>query len=170
MSLKESSAGKKREGHLHLRDVDGPLSSSSSERAGGGGRRGERPGGCADGVSEAPRLSASLVGSRDGCRFLKEAPLFAFWALISTLGGKSMKRTQDAQSERLSSQPLPLWLCPTPRHSHSHNPPCVAVASGWLLRPQASRLGLRERRSGIFLIPILEASRKLSRESWKPAQ
>lgn len=170
MSLKESSAGKKREGHLHLRDVDGPLSSSSSERAGGGGRRGEQPGGCADGVSEAPRLSASLVGSRDGCRFLKEAPLFAFWALISTLGGKSMKRTQDAQSERLSSQPLPLWLCPTPRHSHRHNPPCVAVASGWLLRPQASRLGLRERRSGIFLIPILEASRKLSRESWKPAQ
>lgn len=40
MSLKESSAGKKREGHLHLRDVDGPLSSSSSERAGGAGAAG----------------------------------------------------------------------------------------------------------------------------------
>lgn len=148
----------------------GPCRVPAQRELGGRGRREERPGGCADGVSEAPRLSASLVGSRDGCRFLKEAPLFAFWALISTLGGKSMKRTQDAQSERLSSQPLPLWLCPTPRHSHRHNPPCVAVASGWLLRPQASRLGLRERRSGIFLIPVLEASRKLSRESWKPAQ
>lgn len=41
MSPKESSAGKKREGHLHLHDVDGPLSSSSSERAGGGGGGGE---------------------------------------------------------------------------------------------------------------------------------
>ena len=64
--------------------------------------------------------------------------------------------------------PRSLWPSLALGPSHDLNLACLQWQQLGLCAPRNIKPGIRDRRSGILLTPALEASRKLSRESWKP--